>query len=498
MAVACRAAAGRLAALSLPRDRNNQIAILQVARGALKQHTRPYAHSGQCFPQSRRCFSDGFSPKTAIDAGVAKPILEPEKAATASRETAPAMLNQDILEAVTVQGLCELVQRHHRDFNGVNAATAYRKLLLRQFEAPSREARAIAAAFEILERLVLEKAPSLGAREVSNALHGLATRRRKPCEGLMQALETRLHEVSHELNEQGVANSLWAVATLPTTACAWQPRVKLLDSLVARSQQVCDDFSPQGISNTLWSLARVRFRLGQPQHSRFVAALADRSIAVAHDFNPQEIAITLWALAKLGIKHQELLLAISERARSVGHAFKPQETSNTLWAFARMSVQPDSGLALVLLKRVEVVGKDFKAQELSSTLWALTRLDLEPSPALLHVLTCRTLEVANTMNAHGIATTLGAFSKLRVQPDEDVVFSLTQRAEAIGNTFKPRDINDTIRAFTKLQQSPGDRLVHILRKRAEVVRDSKTARPTNTSPESFSWVERQLRLQNTS
>jgi hypothetical protein len=112
------------------------------------------------------------------------------------RERGPYIqLNKDIIAAEKTgrfDHLCALVQRHWQDFNAVNAATAYKELLLmRTGPGPLGGASAVAiTSYDILESAIVEQHLSaFSARECANVLYAIAkTTRRVPRPHVMHAL----------------------------------------------------------------------------------------------------------------------------------------------------------------------------------------------------------------------------------------------------------------------------------------------------------------------
>jgi hypothetical protein len=164
------------------------------------------------------------------------------------------MLNRQILETENESELSALITAHHGDFNGVNIASAYIKLVLRKFwcapaapldlphtrrsapwtdaGVPVELAREYELALAVLELEMTKNMSVFGARECSNLLHALAKSRRQPCTpALMPSLHSRVEEAASDLAPQGIANILWSYAQL-----GMRPGAGVLDALTRRSQ----------------------------------------------------------------------------------------------------------------------------------------------------------------------------------------------------------------------------------------------------------------------
>jgi hypothetical protein len=127
------------------------------------------------------------------------------------------------------------------------------------------------------------------------------------------------------------------IARLSSRDKRLQPNADDVCFLLARGDPLLSTFKPQGIANTLWALASLRHNPGEAALGRFVAAAEPQLGA----FKPQNITNTLWALATLGHHPGEAALGLLVAAAEpkLG-AFKPQGIANTLWALATLGHQP--------------------------------------------------------------------------------------------------------------------------------------------------------------
>jgi len=256
-------------------------------------------------------------------------------------------LNQDIIAAAKSRDditLVRLVESWWSEFDAVNAATAFRSLLMLHHSSNKRS-----EVLRILEKEISERhMPAFGARQCANTLHALAKAKRSHSASilLLQLLLERVAELVHDLNPQDISNIMWAFATLELEA---EPLKELVSLLAAQALSVHRDFNPQSISNTLWAFAT----LGLQPGSNLVSAMTARAVMMQYDFNPQAIGNTLWALATLGLKpSKHLEEALSEQALVVQNEFNTQNISNTLWAFATRGDQPDKKLVSALTAQV--------------------------------------------------------------------------------------------------------------------------------------------------
>ena len=373
-------------------------------------------------------------------------------------------INKDLLAAArSGEYLCAMVVERLQDFDAVNAATAYKSLLLMRSARDMRTAcdtRARNEALVSLEKVLRDQhVQAFGARDCANTLHTLAkTQGWRPCPDLMCALESRALQVQGDFNPQDIANMLWAFATLGR-----QPEDALVAWLSERALQVQGAFNPQDIANTLWAFATLE---RQPEDA-LLAGLVARSLEVQGDFNPQNIANTLWTFARLGQQPEDALLAgLTARALEVHGNFNSQNIVNTLWAFATLGRQPEDALMDRLTARALEVQGGFNPQDIANMLWAFATLGRQPEDALLARLTARALEVQVGFKPQNIANTLWSFATLGRQPEDALIVMLTTRALEVQGSFDPQNIANTLWAFATLARQPKDALLAGLTARA--------------------------------
>ncbi|WBA82139.1 DUF1601 domain-containing protein [Endozoicomonas sp. GU-1] len=174
---------------------------------------------------------------------------------------------------------------------------------------------------------------------------------------------------ARDINAQGTANLLWAVAKLVDNGLTLEKTAKLKEAVVvllphvqtkAEAKEEKDRFNTQGISNLVWTMAK----------------LVDNGLALEKTPKLKEALAALLPQVKTKIESKE------EKDR-----FSTQGTSNLLWALAKLV---DNGLQLEMAKLKEAVAallrhvktkaeskqeKDhFKPQEVANLLWAMAKL----------------------------------------------------------------------------------------------------------------------------
>ena len=122
-------------------------------------------------------------------------------------------LNRHILDCGSTGELCELIEAHAEEFNTVNVATAFRKLLQsRRNDVPRG---VVERALQAIEAAALRTMDAFEAQAVANTLHIMAKTRYRPWDRtLVPELEARAEALAGTFNAQEVANTLWAYETM--------------------------------------------------------------------------------------------------------------------------------------------------------------------------------------------------------------------------------------------------------------------------------------------
>ena len=124
-----------------------------------------------------------------------------------------AQLNSHILDCGSTGELCELIEAHAEEFDAVNVATAFRKLLQSRRDGVPRGF--VERALQALEAAALRRMEKFKAQQVANILHIMAKTRYRPWDpAVVPKLEGRAEAVAGTFNAQNVANTLWAYATI--------------------------------------------------------------------------------------------------------------------------------------------------------------------------------------------------------------------------------------------------------------------------------------------
>jgi hypothetical protein len=182
----------------------------------------------------------------------------------------------------------------------------------------------------------------MSAHGVANTLWALATLGWQAEEGMMHSiLEMAAVRVAVSMNARDVGNALWALATLGWQGTkAKQSTRGVLEgaagegamrfALVGAAVLAAPSMRPQDVTNTLWALATLGWRLwAGPSRERLEAA----AVRVAPTMNAQEADKTLSALATLGWQAGERSMrsALKAAAVCVALTMSAQNAANSLF-----------------------------------------------------------------------------------------------------------------------------------------------------------------------
>jgi hypothetical protein len=186
----------------------------------------------------------GTSPSTVVS------LREPQHARGRSVKVNIA-INKEIMACNDVQDLCSVIQNRVAEFNHVNGATAFRKLLLTPRHGVARGT--VDRALRALEESTLHNIGDFDQQTLASTLHAMAKAKAHytPTNPLvLEALEGRAEAVAGTFNSQAVANTLWAYATMRR-----EPKEGLMRALEGRAEALVGTFEAQNVANTLWAYA---------------------------------------------------------------------------------------------------------------------------------------------------------------------------------------------------------------------------------------------------
>jgi len=352
--------------------------------------------------------------------------------------------NQQICAADSAGAILRFVGQHSEQMNEVNLATA------------------------------LHRVARWTKREMDQACSAL--REQPEWKLLLSLVEAKLTT----FNSQGLANGMWALATVRVNT---EDHASLLAALTAEIEQrlARSDFAPQALANTAWACATLRYR---PVH--MLQLVEQEAAGLIKQFNPQDLANIVWAYATLGEASPVLLEAVASAALNMLYDFKPQELSNLLWAFATVKYKHselfEQAVPVVTMRansdmlnpqalaniswayasmthyHAEVMHallqaalnklRWFTPQELSNMLWACATLR-HSNVQFMNAAVNAILSDIGRYNAQDIANTCWAMASQRCGSRE-FYRALSQAAVAKSTRFYPKAIANTLWAFATL------------------------------------------------
>ena len=176
---------------------------------------------------------------------------------------------------------------------------------------------------EVLQVLRAARPSVVRAVDVATAFHRVAKAGSRARQGpqkaelgfLLSLLETKIGD----FKPQGVANTLWAYATLGLA-----PSASVMDKLSSAVERLARDFNPQGVTNTLWALCVL-----QMEPPRLLAIRASQLEAAFTEENLEQISYAHLVGQALGWSLQ-LPVELVQQAQSVQRRRAQQPTASQL------------------------------------------------------------------------------------------------------------------------------------------------------------------------
>ena len=292
-----------------------------------------------------------------------------------------------------------------------------------------------------------------------------------------------------DIDAQGIANLLWAMAKLVDNGQERTAELKAaVAALLPHVNAQKDQFNAQGIANLLWAMAKLVDN-GQERTAELkaaVAALLPHVNAQKDQFNAQGIANLLWAMAKLVDNGQErtaelkaAVAALLPHVNAQKAGFKPQEVANLLWAMAKLVDNGQERTAelkasvAALLPHVNAQKDQFNAQGIATLLWAMAKLvdNGQERTAELKASVAALLPHVNAQKAgfkpQEVANLLWAMAKLvdngqeRTAELKAAVAALLPQVNAQKANFKPQEVANLLWAMAKLLDNGQERTAEL-------------------------------------
>ena len=347
-------------------------------------------------------------------------------------------------------------EQDNPEFNLISVSAAWNRLA--QLQRSISTEMTNGPSFRILlslTRLLLDT-PSGLARAVANTLW--ATARLQGCVSL-QLLATLWNSLAHatkatanDMNEQDVANSFWAVATLATTDEYSDTLLSLLPALAGRVPSVMSKMTAQAVSNVIWAVAKL---VASEQQSEallgLLPALAKRVPTVITEMTTQAVGNVMWATGQLSIDSshaamsqglRDVLPSLAARALVLLPKFDPQALANSCWGLA-LSNYHDALFFESVAARVasEAAGWQLRLAELTlpSVLCSFARLSAAEQPEMLNAAAGKLNLMLSKMNDWGLCATLWSYQQLD-RGDDFLVFRQRLESEVARRQLSNEDV----------------------------------------------------------
>jgi hypothetical protein len=155
---------------------------------------------------------------------------------------------------------------------------------------------------------------------------------------MMGQLEGRAEAIAGEFNSQGIANTMWAYATMGT-----KPRKRMMGQLDRRAEAIAEKFNSQDIANTMWAICFFCVQFNRsPRFCCFLSAslpsmdfVDQKHLCQLHQvFISCDMIETLHANLSVSVQTLKETLGPSCQAAFIGASVHPsasqQEVSDTL------------------------------------------------------------------------------------------------------------------------------------------------------------------------
>ena len=233
--------------------------------------------------------------------------------------TPPKVITNRIKSAASASAVLAVMQAEHENprMDLIAVAAAWYKLAQLQRSINAE----VTSSSSFL--MFVQRSPSFleqpTGREVANILW--ATARLQGCASLQLAtlwasLASAVRTSASQMNAQGIANSIWAVAKLATTTPDSVILLSVLPILANRVPAVVSEMTSQAVSNVIWATGQLSV---DPSHAAMAQALREvlptvvaRSCEVLPSATPQNLANSCWGLVLSDHHDAVFLQAVSE------------------------------------------------------------------------------------------------------------------------------------------------------------------------------------------
>ena len=369
-------------------------------------------------------------------------------------------------------GMAKIVS-HYRDRSNVGGSRQYQSLFQELLFDHSFKAQE--ELFQLLASYAFPLLPRFNSRSLSSLAYTYALIRFVP---VMHDGTTLLDQISRHatanlesFEPQGIANTVWACATLGAThSHIFEEFAKFA------SQRTLDNFNPQDLANIVWAysegekpiaslfnkvavtiVARDMKSFSPRYLSNIVSAYARSAQSspcifekVAQDiitrdlrfFNEQDLSNTVWAYAKAGHSNPALFTKFADAiiARDLNPSFNHLCFSHIVWAYAKVGIYNRTLFTKIANAIIEHDMSTFDGQGLSNIAWAFATANIY-HPRLFDVISDAAILLKSEFKEQQTANLLWAYASIG-RVSQSLFASFVPVVSALMQKFNPQGLTN--------------------------------------------------------
>ena len=206
-------------------------------------------------------------------------------------------------------------------------------------------------------------------------------------ETLWTSLARSVQVIVNELDAQGVANVIYAIATLPTDGAASTAVVDLLPALARRVPAVAPKMTEQAVANVVWATGQFSANPSHYAISRglreLLPSLVAQASVVLPTAKPQGLANTCWGLALSGYYDANYFQSVAEKVQDESEGWKPAgaqlDLPSVLCSFGRLKAIGHEDMLAVAANKLSPMISRINDWGLCALAWSYQQLDVDDS-----------------------------------------------------------------------------------------------------------------------
>ncbi|CAJ1417011.1 unnamed protein product [Effrenium voratum] len=275
---------------------------------------------------------------------------------------------------------------------------------------------------------------------------------RSPEVTLWKSLAGAVNTTAKDMNEQHIANSIWAVVKLATADSCSTILLSTLPTLAGRVPAVAPEMTEQAVTNVIWAVAKLaRSSAESAALLSVLPALDSRIPAVISEMTAQAVSNMMWATGQLSLdpSHDALsdglrkvLPLVVARAAVALPTASPQQLANSCWGLALSGYHDVALFDAVAAKVVhEAVAWQPKVAELTlpSLLCAFGRLQVAGHDDMLWVTAKKLSLMVGKVNSWGLCALTWSYKQLDAG-DQFLTFRHSLRKEVERRQLSEEDV----------------------------------------------------------